>query len=294
MAMSPRLLRPRAGGVHPEAADWRSRVITNGGTVSASTLKAVDTFCKAISSAGIRDRFYRLNLFAGTGLSAALVPLYRNTSFSGSPLGNATDTNAGGVFVSGDYSESVGLTPTVGGAKHLDTGLTPDAMPLSVVQAMHLACSHGPIPAPASTVLCRMIGAANGGTDRHFLNVAVENSGTPKAGSPLGKVSEVASATLPTGAQPSASWISSRTSATSLVMYKNGASDGTLTTSVTGIASYSRAFTVCRVNFTGSIIGDSYNLPHRHYSIGAGLTASEAAAYDTALSAFRTALGRTA
>ena len=291
--MNPRLLRPTQNQ-HPEAADWANRVRTNGGTVSGSTLLAVSRFCRAIDAAGIRDRFYRLNLFAGTGLSAALVPLYRNTSLAGSPLGNATDTNAGSVFVSGDYSESVGLTPTVAGGKHLDTGLTPDAMPLSVVQAMHLAVSHGPVPAPASLLLCRLIGTANGATDRHFLNLAVENSGTPKAGSPLGKNSEVTSATLPTGAQPSASWVASRTSATSLVLYKNGASDGTLATSITGIASYSRAITVCRVNFSGSIIGDSHNFPHRHYSIGAGMTGAQAAAYETALAAFRTALGRTA
>ena len=127
MAMSPRLLRPRAGGVHPEAADWRSRVITNGGTVSASTLKAVDTFCKAISSAGLRDRFFRLNLFAGTGLSAALVPLYRGQSRTGTQFGNTTDTN-NGPFVSGDYSEtgaSGGLTATSNTTKYLSTGLIP-------------------------------------------------------------------------------------------------------------------------------------------------------------------------
>lgn len=293
MSMSPRLLRPRST-VHPEAAAWAARVVSNGGTVSGATLSAASKFCSAITSAGIRDRFYRLNLFCGTGLNAALVPLYRGPSLGGTQLGNATDTNASGLFVGGDYSESLGLTPTVGGGKHLNTGLTPDAMPLSVVQAMHLALSHGPIPAPASALLCRLIGAGNGSTDRHFLNVAIENSGTPKAGSPLGKVSEVTSATLPTGAQPSASWVASRTSATSLVLYKKGASDGTFATSITGIASYNLAFTVCRVNFSGSIIGDSLNFPHRHYSIGAGLTASQVDAYETALAAFRTAMGRTA
>jgi hypothetical protein len=293
MPMSPRLLRPRQT-IHPETADWANRVRTNGGSVSGTTLSAVDRFVKEIYTAGIRDRFYRLNLFCGNNLSAALVPLYRNTSLSGSPLGNATDTNAGGVFVSGDYNESAGLTPTLGGAKHLDTGLTPDAMPLSVVQAMHLAGSHGPIPASASAITPYLLGAANGSTDRHFIQVSVAPSGSPAISAPLGKVNAVVSETLPTGAQPSASWIASRTSATSLVLYKNGTSNGTLTTSVTGIASYSRAFTVCRVNFTGSIIGDSHNFPHRHYSIGVGLTAAQAAAYESALAAFRAALGRTA
>jgi hypothetical protein len=124
MPMSPRLLRPIASGVHPEAAAWRSAVVANGGSVSAFTLKAVADFCKAIDAAGIRDRFYRLNLFAGTGLNACLVPLYRGQSRTGTQFGNTTDTNVG-PFVSGDYTEtgaSGGLKGN-GSSKYLDTGL---------------------------------------------------------------------------------------------------------------------------------------------------------------------------
>lgn len=126
MAMNPKLLRPRASGVHLEAAAWRTAVVANGGTVSGSTLSAVDKFCKAIDSAGIRDRFYRLNLFAGTGLNAALVPLYRGPSRTGTQYGNTTDTN-NGPFVSGDYAEtgaSGGLNGN-GTTKYLATGLNP-------------------------------------------------------------------------------------------------------------------------------------------------------------------------
>jgi hypothetical protein len=288
--MNPRLLRP-ISTTHPEAQAWRNAVIDNGGTVSGSTLNAVSRFCRSIDAAGIRSRFYRLSLLCGNNLNAALVPLYRSTAFGGLAVGNATDTNFS--FVSGDYSESSGLTPTLGGGNHLDTGLTPDALPLAVVQAMHLAASHGPIPSSAS-VTPYPIGAANGGTDRHFLQLTVATSGNPALAIPLGKTNTVSSAVLPNGAQPSASWVGSRTSATSLAVYKNGAQDGLLTTSVTGIASYSRAFTVCRVNFSGTIIGDSLNFPHRHYSIGAGLTAAEVALYENALATFRTAIGRTA
>jgi hypothetical protein len=74
MAMSPRLLRPRST-LHPDAASWAARVVANGGTVGTS-LAAVSKFCSAIASAGIRDHFYRLNLFCGSNLNAALVPLY--------------------------------------------------------------------------------------------------------------------------------------------------------------------------------------------------------------------------
>jgi hypothetical protein len=107
-----------------DAQDWVNRVYAAGGTVSTSTANAVNTFCDAIDAAGIRDRFYRLNLFAGTGLNAALVPLYRGQSRTGTQYGNTTDTNTG-PFVSGDYAEtgaSGGLKGN-GSTKYLDTGL---------------------------------------------------------------------------------------------------------------------------------------------------------------------------
>jgi hypothetical protein len=105
---------------------WRNAVIANGGTVSGSTLTAVSNFCRSIDAAGIRDRFFRLNLFAGTGLSAALVPLFRGQSRTGTQFGNTTDTN-NGPFVSGDYVEtgSTGGLNGNGTSKSLATGLNP-------------------------------------------------------------------------------------------------------------------------------------------------------------------------
>ena len=131
MAMSPRLLRPRAGGAHPDAASWRTRVVANGGSVSSSTFRAVEVFCRSIESAGLRDRFYRLNLFAGTGLSAALVPLYRGPSLGGTQYGNTTDTNTN--FVSGDYVETgaTGGLKGNGSNKALNTGLLLSDLPSS-------------------------------------------------------------------------------------------------------------------------------------------------------------------
>jgi hypothetical protein len=87
-------------------------------------MKAVSKFCADIDAAGIRDKLYRVNLFAGTGLNACLVPLYRGQSRTGTQYGNTTDTNQG-PFVSGDYAEtgaSGGLKGN-GSSKYLDTGL---------------------------------------------------------------------------------------------------------------------------------------------------------------------------
>jgi hypothetical protein len=61
-----------------DAKDWVARVYAAGGTVSQSTANAINTFCNNIDSTGLRDRFYRLNLFCGSNLAAATVPLYRS------------------------------------------------------------------------------------------------------------------------------------------------------------------------------------------------------------------------
>lgn len=289
MSMSPRLLRPRQT-LHPEAASWAARVVANGGTVSGTTLSAVDKFCKAIASAGIRDRFYRLNLFCGTGLNACLTPLYRAASLGDTQLGNATDTNVG-PFVSDDYAETTGLSTTAGGGKYLSTGLTPNDMALADVQAMHIAVSHGPIS--SADVDPRQIGA-HSPSDRFSFVLTIRSAAAGTLGVALGKTNQLNSSNMPSGAQASASWIGTRTSATSLSIYKNGAVDTSLATSVTGIAGHAFPFFVGRINNSGSPLGDSANLPHRHYSIGAAMTALQVAAYEAALSAFRTSLGRTA
>lgn len=107
-----------------DADDWATRVTTNGGSVSASTMTAVYQFCLAIAAAGIRERFYRLNLFAGTGLTSALVPLYRGPTRTGTQYGNTTDTNTN--FVSGDYVETGstgGLQGLRTATKRLETGV---------------------------------------------------------------------------------------------------------------------------------------------------------------------------
>jgi hypothetical protein len=139
MPMNPRLLRPIASGVHPEANAWRTAVVANGGSVSASTMRAVSKFCGDIDKAGIRDRFYRLNLFCGNDLNAVLVPLYRGPSRTGTQLGNATDINQG-TFVGSDYVENSGLKGN-GSSKYLETGV---AMTFLGTNQLHMFVSFNP------------------------------------------------------------------------------------------------------------------------------------------------------
>jgi hypothetical protein len=59
-----------------DAQDWVNRVYANGGTVSSATAAAVNQFCNDIDAASLRAALYRTNLFCGSNLNAALVPLY--------------------------------------------------------------------------------------------------------------------------------------------------------------------------------------------------------------------------
>lgn len=275
MAMSPRLLRPRQT-IHPETASWASRVVANGASVSGTTLSAVDKFVKACYANNIRDRFYRLNLFCGTGLNACLVPLYRGPSLSGTQYGNTTDTNVG-PFVSGDYAEtgaSGGLKGN-GSSKYLDTGVLLDTLH-AAFPSIHMSAY---VTATASSP-AYLGGLFSSGTSGFALGVGVQQLGGTVA------IADVATISL------GGNHLVSRTSGDSLAYYRNSssvASSSAATTSATNASQ--RVFVLSRSGATNSPVSysDQY---FRSYSIGLGMTAAQAASYYTAVQAFQTALQR--
>jgi hypothetical protein len=284
--MSPRLLRPRTGGFHPEAADWRSRVIANGGSVSGSTLKAVSDFCKAIDNAGIRDRFYRLNLFCGnsdSALNAVRTPLYRANSFTASPLGNATDENTG-TFAQGDYAENNGLLGN-GTTKYLSTGL---AMTFLGSNQVHMFASF----VPDASINFRFLVAARANLAGSLSMETVYNGTT---------INRPRVAIFATGTQPanSASPITGRTqflcqieSGTTISSYTRNVDVGT-TTGAAYSSTNTTAFLIFAGNQVGTGITGYFHSRIDSYSIGAAFTTAGRTAYHDALTTFRAALGRT-
>ncbi len=271
--------------LHHEALDWASRVVTNGGQVSQVTLSAVSRLCRDIEQAGIRNRFYRVGLFAGTGLNACLVPLYRGPTTGGTQYGNATDTNNN--FVSGDYAEtgaSGGLKGN-GSSKYLNTGLTPNAIPslatghLAVYRGAGAASNHAMIAVRSDTDYYELL---KRGDSRHH--------------SAWGQTSL---ALIP-GPEPSHEdaglRVVSRTSATLLRMYQNGTGIADQTASVTP-AGTDRAWFVFAMNqgtianYWGSAT-PANSIPLKGYSIGTGLTDAQVVAFTAAMNAFQAALGR--
>jgi len=276
-----------------DAQDWINRVYANSGTVSASTAAAVNTFCTAIDSAGIRDRFYRLNLFCGgtsgasDGLAACLVPLYRGPSLGGTQYGSTTDAN-NGPFVVGDYAEtgaSGGLVPGASNAsKYLNTGLTPAAAP--VIATGHLS-AYLMSGFSASTIYGVVSALGAGFANNYSIEL---NRGA--AGYLYGAWGEGGSFTpLATPAQAGVGHtIVSRTGGTSLNAYKNGSLAATSTTAVTPTTHTANWF-VGANNLNGSP-ANYFSGRIGAYSIGAGLDDTQAAAFSAAMIAFQTALTR--
>lgn len=277
-AMSPRLLRPVATGFHPEANAWRTAVVANGGSVSGKTMKAVSDFCADIDAYGIRDRFYRLSLCCGNSLLAALVPLYRGPSRTGTQLGYTTDTNTG--LVSGDYAESSGIQGD-GIGKFMQCA----AAPISNMfpsgddrQAGHLGAAF----AGATATVRDVVGVNIGGNDRYIIQPAVGVSRSQPWGSRGVNWSA-----------PDANFhivINTRNSGTH-TLYVDGSSAGTSTGSSTTPDS-NLPFSVLGSGSGASSTGSYFFGRVAAYSFGAGLTSQQASDFRSALLDFFTAIGR--
>jgi hypothetical protein len=257
-----------------DAQDWINRVYANGGQVSSSTASAVNTLCNSIDAAGIRDRFYRMGIFAGSNLAAALVPLYRGQSLGGTQFGNATDTNVG-PFVSGDYVEtgaSGGLKGN-GTNKRLDTGvngssLLPGDRHLSAYEILAATTDYSP-SVLSGNALATMhgIGPWTSPTQYRYRthNIVGGNA---------------------VSTNQNGMWLGSDTSSTASVLYRNGSSVATASAQPEG-GSGSTTYQVL-----GHSSGEFSEARLGAYSIGLSISAAQASALYAAMQAFQTALGR--
>jgi len=281
MPMSPRLLRPRTGGFHPEASDWRSRVIANGGTVSGSTLTAVSNFCRSIDAAGLRSLLWRVGPMAGDNLSAALVPLYRSNVALG-VQGNATDTNTN--FVSGDYAPSSGLLGN-GSNKALSTGLS-----ASFRNGRHI----GFVAHSLATVAFRYyMGARNGGTTANgglFAIYPATSNGTLTG---MYSYSDVAGV----GGSDNGTAVARRLYLANKVAGLGGSTmyaDGSVTGAggVGHDSTLTAAIGIFAVEQIAGTFNSHVNARLSGYTIGENMTASQASAYNAIWTTLLTALGR--
>lgn len=278
--------------IHHEAIDWATRASANGGTISTTVLRAVSDFCAAIDSGSLRSSMYRLNLFVGGNLSGCLVPLYRSTSFGGTGLGNATDTNNN--FVSGDFIE----TGTGGGLKgngtnkYLNTGFATNSLPSQT--NLHLSSSGTGLETSGDK---QFLGTYTGTQNTlAFLDIYTNYTAVlPVVGRAFrhgtytgGQITLVASP-----GTVESHIIGTRTSSTSSTLYRGGTSAASNAVSISPASSAIPFYVfVGNTNNATPTSGTTTAATLRMYSIGSGLNATQAAAFSAAVIAFNTALGR--
>jgi hypothetical protein len=268
-----------------DARDWLTRVYNAGGTVSTSTAEAVQTFCNAITAAGIRDRFFRLNLLCGNNIEACVVPLYRGPTRTGTQYGNLTDRNF--RFGSEDYIErgvTGGLTGD-GTTKYLQTGLSPaDISP--AFPGFH-AAAYKMTTAISGALLGSRFSHSTDGAQTQIYELG---AGGNTAGGGTGVVAWSGTNNALLGVM--------RQSSTNAFSFRNDQKSAATTSSVTP-AGTPLPFTVFCRNFVVASAAPSTYSPNLFtdqrlgaYSIGGGMTDEQLAAYATAMQAFQTALNR--
>lgn len=256
------------GVAHPpmdaDALTWAKAVAANGGTVSVRTLNAVSAFAIAAKKNGYWAKLNRINLICGDQLASALVPL----KVGG---GAAVDASS---FVSGDYTEATGLTGD-GISKNLDTGLIPSVS--LTLNSTHLMMYNR---ASSGNGIMGVRGGANDFALYAPFGGILYSDQYDQTG---GRVSAAVGT-------PYGMLLGSRTAANAHAVYRNGASIASNTTSGAALPAGFSVFVDAFNNngaanpFGGAVIGA--------YSIGAGLSAAEAAFYYTDMQAFQVAMGR--
>lgn len=278
-----------ASVTNPDAAAWVQAVYASGGSVSVATATAVNTFCNAIDSAGLRDRFYRLNLFCGDNLQACMVPIYRGPTLGGTQYGHLIDANVN--FVSGDYVErgsSAGLTGN-GTNKWLNTGV---AANLFSINNSHLGYGlRAAFSADASYPSA--IGAQDAPTNpnRYWLiqyrraNAdPIASCGEYSSGHLFGPTSN---GTNRTPSNIVASYPRYFENATQVGATATGYANFTTSNPIAVFGASSSATTIL------TTFGQVANARLDWYSVGLGMSSSQVAAFNSCLSTFQASLSRT-
>lgn len=268
-----------------DAQDWINRVYAWNGTVSSSTAAAVNQFCDdidyGVGGVSIRDKFYRLNLFCGSNINAALVPLYRSAAFGGSPLGNAIDTN--NAFTTTDYNETSGLGPqaTSSTTKYLDTGFAGT----SFGATRHVGVF---IPAPGYTASnSHSYLGSSGASAVNHIGILLQDNGICAIDSAGGSYNATNATYLLTaghyvGNTPSGAFTLRRT-------WRNGVAIGS-GADVAATAASSTMY-VFAENRNGTVARRTANGMYG-YHFGLDMTSAQAEALRSAFNTFATAIGR--
>lgn len=242
------------GTLHADAVDWAARVAANSGTLTDNSLGIASRFLKQCELRSWNRKLLWIAPMLGANLAAARTPL-RDW------LGGGVMTNTS--FVDGDFSERVGLIGN-GSSKILNTGIYP------VQLARAAGLNNGGLgvwmtAVDGSGTATEPIGCYNTGATQRFV-LDLRNAGSHEFIC-WGSAGNLASS----GANASPNhYYGQRASATSRVIYKNGSSLASNTTSDTASGSGDT-----QIRLMGTNLGFAKGTCGLAYMTSGDLTAAE-------------------
>lgn len=259
----------------PQTVIYQAALATGSATaLTAPQLTAMDAFFKGLRTDALlgtstaNSKILRQNVYGVSSFGAIQVP---TISFAG----GATDTNNN--FVAGDWSATTGLTGN-GTSKYIDTALVP-------VTSLTLNDTHLGIYIrdSLSGVATNLMGADDTGTFRMYAPFTDGNFYSDEYDGAAGRLGPVAGLTT-----PYAMTLATRVSAVLHSLYQRGVSKGSNTGSG-GTLPTSKVFIFAESasNVAGSWSNHTLSL----YTIGKGLTATDALNYYNRVQTLMTALG---
>jgi hypothetical protein len=265
-------------GNHPDVTSWLNTISLVGGSASNATIAALNTFCNSIDSAGLRNKFYRLNLFCGNNLNSCLVPLYVNTQWNSPVLGFSIDTNNN--FVSGDYNETGVNGGLIGNGtnKFLLTGLIGTTLSAG---NRHLSAYER---TSATTDYSPSLGTTDGNAIQHA--IGPWTASTNYFYRTHNTIGGNANTTKSVGF-----WLGSDSSSTASVLYRNGVSAASTSSQSAG-GSPSIQYAIFGTVTSSNAISEASEVRLGAYSIGLSLNSSEVSSFHTIMQIFQAALGR--
>ena len=248
--------------------DWRVRVERSGGAMTTDSLTYAADLIAALRTAGLLPKIMRLDAWLGADLAAATTPLIDRL---------ARGTALFGMLES-HFSESSGMT--FDATNYLSSRYYPSELGLGTNGGLGwwegVATVSGNVEPIGST--------DSGGANRFLLDL---RSGTPggfRWGSP-GNV------TQPGPGRAAAHYYGQRSSATSRVLYRDGASIATNTTSDAASGASAAPIALGARNYAGTYYPWTGRSKAAYLTRGT-FTDAEVAAMHTALAAFVAATGR--
>lgn len=250
--------------------DWVTRVQGQGSDVTISgTQTAVFNFILGLMDDGVWSKIVRMNIYAGDDINALKAPL----KDGGGTSVNDTLNN----FVGGDYAQNTGLTgSTSGGPKYLDSSLSWDDASTGDTN-IHMGIYAR--TASDSGLSCQS------GTGSTFTAILPADAGTGVAAFYLDSTTQV----LQVADAGIGFYIGTVTASNSAVIYKNGTS---IVSTATGMGNRKALPIIYHAQHYNGSVSSPTGRTLEMYSIGTGLTSTNAANFATRYSTLRSALGR--